>query len=216
MDTQPLNPAPAPDGPKRGDNASVKAATISAGAAIIGGLLASPVIVTLLNKSAPPPTPTALTAPTPAQDQMPAFSPAYTYKPRAIQRVEFEPVPGTALTKRAKNFLRLTEVSFNAAGDTFKLELTARNNESTPIMVDPQPDYFALADDHDQKATLLGMYRAGRELLGSGQERKIVLLYTASGWYGKTTAAHDIYFRVAGFDPIQRETWRVKTVPLAS
>lgn len=216
MDTQPLNPAPAPDGHKKGDNSSVKAATISAGAAIIGGLLASPVIVTLLNRNAPPPTPVALTAPTPTQDQMPAFSPGYTYKPRDIQRVEFEPVPGTALTRRAKNFLRLTEVSFNAAGDTFKLELTARNNETTPIMIDPQPDYFVLTDDHEQKVTLLNMYRAGRELLGPGQERKIVFLYTAPGWYGKTTAAHYIYFRVAGFDPIQREAWRMKTVPLAS
>ncbi|MBV9471054.1 MAG: hypothetical protein JO316_06085 [Abitibacteriaceae bacterium] len=217
MDNKPTNQLPNPNGDKKGLHPSVTAASISAGAAIIGGLLASPVLVNMMSHGTPPTATTVTaTAPTPVQEQLPAFEQGYTYKLRDIQRVEMTALPNTPLTKRARNFLRLTEVSFNTTGDKFKIELTIRNNESTPIMVDPKPDYFVLEDEHSQKANLLSMYHEGRELLSPGQERKVLFFYEATGWYGKTTAANYIYFRVENFDPIQRETWKMKTVPLAS
>lgn len=217
MDNKPTNQLPNPNGDKKGLHPSVAAASISAGAAIIGGLLASPLLLNTMGHSTPPTSPAiTATVPTPPQEPLPAFNQGYTYKLRDIERVEFSALPRTPLTKRARNFLRLTEVSFNTTGDKFKIELTIKNNESTPIMVDPKPDYFVLEDEHSQKAKLLNMYHEGRELLSLGQERKVLFLYEATGWYGKTTAANYIYFRVAGFDPIQRETWRMKTVPLAS
>jgi hypothetical protein len=134
-----------------------------------------------------------------------------------LQRiVELNFEPGMLPEANISDFIKLSRVAFGNDHETFSIQLTIKNTGTRPILLDLNDRYFTLDDDLGRTAALVYFCcDAKGESLAPGGERKVQLFFRSAQWYGKKIAAHSIFFRVHGFLPIVRASWKLHVLATA-
>ena len=143
----------------------------------------------------------------------PDFVTDYVFDQASIERIEYEVETGKLPEENIDAFLRLVRVALAEDHQTFNVRLLIKNTSMNPIRLDLDNRFFRLEDNQGRKANMIYFCCVSKgDLLGPGQEREVQMFFQSSGWYGKELTASSIFFRVSGFLPLIRATWKMPTV----
>jgi hypothetical protein len=153
----------------------------------------------------------------PDREQPPVFKTDYVYPPDIIERTEFNVEPGRLPEGKIDDFLRLSRIAFDIKHGIFNVRLLIKNTGAQPILLDLDQRFFSLEDDQGRAAEIIYFCcKSEGDLLAAGQEREVQLFFQSSrGWYGKEVTARWLFFRVRGFLPLIRASWKMPVLATA-
>lgn len=196
---------------KGNSDTAVKVAIIGLVGTVVAAVLASPVLLPVIERaiSGFRDEPALLSDP-------PEFVTDYIYEASEIERLEFEYEDGRLPPEATQDLISISQVAFSGQGQLFHVLATVSNTTSKPLVVTVDSKYFSLVDDRGNSARLVYFCCSAQgEVLGIGQQRTIELFFESQGWYGKEVRARDIFFRVRGFLPLIRASWRFPVLATA-
>ena len=152
----------------------------------------------------------------PTLREPPDFISGYVFPPDLTERIEFEFEAGMLPKEDINDFLRLLRVAFDVNHQTFNVRLLIKNTGTQPILLDLDHRFFSLEDDQGRGAAIIYFCcKSEGDLLAAGQEREVQLFFQSSGWHGKEVTARWIFFRVRGFLPVIRASWKMPVLVTA-
>ena len=96
--------------------------------------------------------------PPPVMPPLPDFVTRYVYHTNEVERVEFEIEPGRLSAQGIDDFLRLARMTYGTVNQTsqvFQAEITIKNTDTKPILLDLDDRFFSLEDDQGHSGKLI-------------------------------------------------------------
>lgn len=150
----------------------------------------------------------------------PEFTAQFVYRTNMIERTEFTTEPGHAPSENLEEFLVLSRLAYGTIEKTnraFQVDVTIKNTGREAVFLDLNERFFSLTDNTGRSGELLYFCCASKgDVLPPGQERVVQLFFKDAGWHGKGVSARAIFFRVQGFLPVVRASWKAPTLATAA